>query len=369
MSVAATSVGGPESPQPADPTVADLFVWLLAHWKRILAAGFVAGLLGLGGSYLVPPTYTGKATFLLPQQQGAGQALLASLGGLAALAEGVGGARTPADQYAALMQSTTVADRMVDHFKLREIYDVKLRADARRRLDERTRILIGRRDGVMTVEVDDHDPKRAADMANQYVEELRGFSSRLAMSEAQQRRAFFEVHLKQARDELSRAQLALQGAGLSAGVLRAEPRAAADSYARLRAEVGAAEVRLQTLLRSLTENAPEVQRSRAQLDALRAHIARAERVDGNAGSSDYLARYRDFKYYETLTDLFSRQYEMARVDEAREGPLIQVIDVAAPPERKSSPRRAIVALICAAAGVLIAASTLLVRNRRMARPI
>jgi uncharacterized protein involved in exopolysaccharide biosynthesis len=367
MNVVTTPIGGPVPPGAPEPTVADLVVRLLAHWKAILGVALVAGLAGLGGSYLIPPKYTGKATFLVPQQQGAGQALLASLGGLAALADSAGAGRTPADQYASLMQSTTVADRIIDRFSLLDVYDVQLRADARRRLDERTRILIGRRDGLMTVEVDDHDPKRAADMANQYVEELRAFSSRLALSEAQQRRAFFEGHLKQARDELSRAQLALQGSGLGPGVLRAEPRAAADSYARLRAEVSAAEVRLQTLLRSLTENAPEVLRGQAQLDALRGQLARAEQADRHAGASDYLARYRDFKYQETLTDLFSRQYEMARVDEAREGPLIQIIDVAAPPERKSSPRRAVIAVLCASAGLLVACGTLLIVDRRISR--
>jgi uncharacterized protein involved in exopolysaccharide biosynthesis len=135
----------------------------------------------------------------------------------------------------------------------------------------------------------------------------------------------------------------------------------------LRAEVSAAEVRLLTLLRSLTENAPEVLRGQAQLDALRGQLVRAEQADRHAGASDYLARYRDFKYQETLTDLFSRQYEMARVDEAREGPLIQIIDVAAPPERKSSPRRAVFVVLSASAGLLVACGTLLIVDRRIAR--
>lgn len=345
-----------------DATVADLLLLLARRWRILLAGPLAAGAVAFGATYLVPQTFTASTSFLVPQSQGGAAALIASLGSLAALADG-GAGRTTGDQFASLLQSTTVADRLIDRFKLTEVYDVKLRADARLRLEENTRVITGRRGGMIVLEVDDHDPKRSADIANQYIEELRGVSARLALSEAQQRRVFFEGLLKKTRDDLVKAQMALQGSGFNQGVLRAEPRAAADSYARTRAEVSAAEVRLQTLQRSLTDSTPEVERAKAQLDALRGQLARVERADQSAAKPDYLMHYREFKYQETLFELFSRQYELARVDEAREGTLIQVVDVATTPERKSKPRRAVIAVIAALAAFFVLAGGIVLRDR------
>ncbi len=170
-------------------------------------------------------------------------------------------------------------------------------------------------------------------------------TNNLALTEAQQRRVFFEAQLKQTRDRLTQAQQALQASGFNPGALKAEPKAAADSYAKLQAEVTAAEVRLQTMRRSLADTAPEVQQQLAQLDALRAQLGKVEATTPSDGGPDYISKYRQFKYEETLFDLFSRQYELAKLDESREGSLIQVVDPATPPERKSKPKRAIVALV------------------------
>jgi uncharacterized protein involved in exopolysaccharide biosynthesis len=342
---------------------------LVKAWRWLLIVPLLGGAAGFAGSFAVAPTFTAKASFLLPQSPGsAAAAALASLGGLASLAEGAVGSRSPADQYATLMMSVTVADRLIDRFELNKIYETELRSDTRRRLENNTRIVIGRRDGLITVEVDDHDPKRSADMANQYIDELRTLSARLALTEAQQRRMFFEGQMGKAREELLKAQVALQGSGFSAGVLRTEPRAAADNYGRLRSEVAAAEVRLETLRRSLTDSAPEVQRASAQHAALRAQLNRAEQSDTSAAQPEYLARFREFKYRETLFDLFARQYEAARVDEAREGVLIQVVDAATPPERKSRPKRAVVATIAALATLLLLTVGLVVRDRLRTPP-
>lgn len=337
---------------------------LVKAWRWLLVVPLLGGVAGFAGSYLVPPTFTAKASFLLPQSPtNAAAAALASLGGLASLAEGAVGSRSPADQYAALMMSVVVADRLIDRFELDKVYETELRTDTRRRLENNTRILIGRRDGLIAVEVDDHDPKRSADMANQYVDELRALSARLALTEAQQRRMFFEGQMGKAREELLKAQVALQGSGFSAGVLRTEPRAAADNYGRLRSQVAAAEVGLETLRRSLTDSSPEVQLASAQYAALRAQLNRAEQSDTSAKQPEYLARFREFKYRETLFDLFARQYEAARVDEAREGVLIQVVDAASPPERKSKPKRAVVASIAALATLLLMMVGLIIRER------
>jgi uncharacterized protein involved in exopolysaccharide biosynthesis len=155
----------------------------------------------------------------------------------------------------------------------------------------------------------------------------------------------------------------LQSAGITAGAIKAEPKAAAESYARLKAETTAAEVRLQALRGALSDNAPEVVQQLAALSALRAQLARVEQVTDVQGGQDYIGKYREFKYQETLFELYAKQYELARVDEAREGGIIQVIDVAQPPEKKSKPKRAWIAIGTTLAAALILSAEILRRRR------
>ena len=303
------------------------------------------GLVALSCTYLIAPTFTAVTTFMPPQQAQSGAAsALAALGPLAGLAGGAVSTANPGDRYVALMQSVTVSDRLIERFKLMEIYESKFRVDARKSLASNVRISFGKKNGLIDVEVDDASPQRAADIANRYVDELRRVTAGLAVTEAQQRRMFFEQQLQQSRERLVQAQQALQASGFNPGALKAEPRAAAEGYARLKAEVTAAEVRLQVTRGSLTDAAPEVRLQQTTLAALRDQLARTEQAASPAGGPDYIGRYRDFKYQETLFDLYARQFELARVDESREGALIQVIDAATPPEKKTKPQRALIAL-------------------------
>jgi capsule polysaccharide export protein KpsE/RkpR len=341
----------------------ELAALLGQHLKLLVAGPLVAGVAALGITYLIAPTFTATTTFLPPQQQqSAAASVLASLGPLAGLAGAAGGIRTPADQYVALMQSVTVSDRIIEQFKLMQEYDEKYRMEARKELAKNVHIAVGKKDGLITVEVDDKSPQRAAAMANQYVEELRRMTGTIAVTEAQQRRVFFEHQLLQTKDKLTAAQLALQASGFSQGALKAEPKAAAEGYAKLRAEATAAEVRLQAMRGSLADDTPEVRQQQATLSALRSQLSRLEQATDVHGGPDYVGKYREFKYQETLFELFSRQYELARVDESREGALIQVVDVATPPERKSRPKRAITAVITTLATALLLAMALLVRH-------
>lgn len=332
------------------------------HLKLLVAGPLAAGLVALGIAFVVPPTFTATTKFLPPQQQqSAAASVLAQLGPLAGLA-GAAGVRTPADQYIALMQSVTVSDRIIERFKLMQEYDEEFRVEARKELAKNVRISAGKKDGLITVEVDDKSPQRAAEMANQYVEELRRMTSTIAVTEAQQRRVFFEHQLQQAKQSLTAAQEALRASGFDAGAIKAEPKAAAEGYAKLRAEVTAAEVRLQAMRGSLADDTPEVRQQQAVLAALRGQLARLEQSsDVNAGP-DYVGKYREFKYQETLFELFARQYELARVDESREGALIQVVDVAQPPERKSKPKRGLIAVITTLATGVVLVAGLLVRQ-------
>ncbi len=323
----------------------DLFTPLSQHRRLLLLAPVLAGVLALGVTFLMKPVFVSSTVFLPPQQQQSGAAsALASLGALAGFAGG-GAIKSPADQYVSLMQSDTVADRMIDQFHLMTVYKAKFRFEARKDLDIHTQILPGKKDGLITVTVDDHDPERAAAMANQYVEELRRMTSLLAVTEAQQRRAFFEKQLQDSKQRLTTAQMALQASGFNPGALNTEPKAAADAYATLRAQLTAAEIKLETLRGNLANGAPEVSQQAATVAALRSRLADAERVSVPQGAGpDYIGKYRQFKYEETLFDLMAKQYEIARVDESREGGLIQVVDRAQPAEWKSRPKRALIAI-------------------------
>jgi uncharacterized protein involved in exopolysaccharide biosynthesis len=326
-------------------SLGEIWAVLTPRAKLLTLAPLAAGFIALGASHLIPPTFTATTTFLPPQQaQSSAVSALASLGALGGLAGGISGVSSPGERYVALLQSVTLSDRIVDSFKLMDVYEAKYRVDARKILAGNVRVTLGKKDGLMTVQVDDKSPKRAAEIANRYVEELRLFTGTLAITEAQQRRVFFERHLQQSRDRLAQAQQALESSGFSPGALKAEPKAAADAYARLKAETTGAEMRLSLLRSSLTDSAPEVKQQLSAVQALRQQLARAESASSTTDNPGYVSRYREFKYQETLFDLYARQFEVARSDESREGALIQVVDPATPPELKSGPKRAMIAV-------------------------
>lgn len=329
---------------------------VLPHTKKIVAGALLAGAAGYGISMLITPIFTARATIISPQQQqNSAAAALQSLGALAGLAGG-GGIKSPADQYVSVMQSVTVSNRIIDRFKLMSLYEAKFRQDAIKQLSGNVRITPGKKDNLIDIDVDDEDPKRAAEIANAYVEELRWVTNHLALTEAQQRRAFFDQQLHQTKDALQAAQLQVQKTGFTAGALKSEPKAAAEAYARTKAEIAATEVRLGALRKSLTDNSPEVQQQAAALASLRAQLSQFERPLESSSNQDYVTAYREFKYQEALFEIYAKQFELAKMDEAREGTLIQVLDPATPPERKSKPRRAAIAVASAViAGLLLTA--------------
>ena len=325
--------------------LAVLWAALLSRAQWVLGGSVLVGALAYGATFLVTPTYTAKANFLPPQQQSSASSALASLGGLGALAglSGLGG-KTTADQYVAFMQSNRVVDSVIDKFDLIKVYESKFRMDARKELLNNAKILVGKKDGLISVSVDDEDPKRASDIANAFIDGLRGITNTLAVSEAQQRRVFFQQQLELSKQALTAAQVALQSSGFNAGAIKAEPKAAAEGFAKLKAELTGAEIKLQSLRGMLSDSSPEVSQQSRIVAALRAELGRVEQKDVGRGDVEYIAKYREYKYQETLFEMFAKQYEAARVDESREGALIQVLDVATPPERRSKPIRSVVAL-------------------------
>lgn len=356
---------GPSEPLPPSGEetsfgLLDLVLPLAQHFRSLLIVPVVVGALALGATYLQPPTFTARTTLLPPTAQGSASALIGSLGSLAGLA-GASVSRTPGDQFVSMLTSRTIADRLVDEFGLLKVYGAEFRFHARDRLAANSRVAVDKKDGLITIEVDDESPKRAADLANAYVRLLREMTATMAVTEAQQRRQFFERELAAARRNLSRAQADLQASGISESMLRAEPKAAAEAVSSIRAEVAATEIQLRVLRRGLTDSAPEVQRLLSKLGGLREELNRLERQQPR-DESNYIDKYREFKYQESLTEAFSRQFELARLDEIRDGATIQVIDQAIVPEWKSRPKRAKTSVVAAIAAAFVFAGFLIARH-------
>ena len=333
-------------PEEDEISLLDIGVVIAENIRLLVFGPLVVGLIALGITFQIAPTFTARTSFLPPQQQqSASSAMLSQLGALSGLAASATGFKNPSDQFVALLKSVAVADRLIDRFKLMERYDVEFRLDARKVLANSSKISSGK-DGLLVVEVDSKSPHLAADIANAYVAELRTLLGSLALTEAQQRRVFFERQLEQTKVKLTAAQVALNSIGVSADTIKSDPKAAVETVARLGAQVTAQEVKLASMRGYLTETAPEFRQAQLALSALRAQLSKSEAggvLTSSAGG--YIEKYRDLKYQETLFELFARQFELAKVDEAREGALIQVVDMALPPERKSKPAMALIAVV------------------------
>ena len=328
----------------------DLLQVVVDNLRLLVLGPLLCGLAALGISFAIAPTFTAKTQFLPPQQQQSSAAsMLASLGALGGLAGVATGLKSPADQYIAFMKSVSVQDALIERFKLLEKYEVKLKTDARVSLTGSVRIASGK-DGLMIVEVDDEDPKFAADLANAYVEELRNLLGRLAVTEAQQRRMFFEKQLQITKENFTKADLALKSSGINSSVLKSSPASAVETVARFKAGISVQEVKLGAMRNYLTESSPDFKQALNELASLKTQLAKAEKEEpASKEASDYVARYREFKYQETMFELFAKQFELAKVDESREGAVIQVLDIAQPPERKAKPKKAMIAIVAALA--------------------
>ena len=337
----------------------DLLQTIVDNLRLLVLGPLAVGVTALGISFFIPPTYTAKTQFLPPQQQqSAAASLLSSLGSLGGLAGAVGGIKSPSDQYLAYMKSVTLQDSLIERFKLLERYEAKTKLDARLALTGNLRAVSGK-DGLISVEVDDKDPNFAADLANAHVEELSKLLGKLATTEAQQRRLFFEKQLTLANDKMIQSEITLKATGVSGSVLKASPASAVAAVAGLQAAVTSQEVKLGAMRGYLTESAPDFKQAMSELSNLKAQLAKQEKDSpATAGKAttegDYITKYREFKYHETLFELFAKQLELAKVDEAREGAVIQVLDAAQPPERKSKPKKALIAIIATlAAGFVL----------------
>ena len=363
------------------PTVGltDLLTWL-GEGKRLIAAVTLGvAIAALIYAFLTPPIFTARATMLAPgsQQQSGSSAALAALGSLGGLAGGLA-PKSPDELYVALMKSDSVLRALANRFKLLEHYDTDTFETLRKLVPGYIRISTDKKSGLITVEVDDESAKFAADLANAHKDEVAKILERLAVSEAQLRRVFFENQLKETKENLVKAEQALQVVQEKSGVIVLDKQAEAliGGAALLRAQIVEREVQLKVLRTSATDQNPDVIRLNSELRALRTELARMESsTEAPTGSAvdlpvgkipaaaiDYVRARRELKLQETLLEGMVRQYEIAKLDEAKEGPGLQQVDIALPPDRKSKPSRALIVLASALIALLLTSAFVVVRR-------
>jgi uncharacterized protein involved in exopolysaccharide biosynthesis len=369
---AAAAKNQPAAAWDGDQALSDPYGVLAKHKSVFLSLPLVAALLAAVYSLLVTPIYTAQ-TRILPPQSGqstiasmmAGQAVIGATGasGLAAL-----GLKNPADLYVGILQGNSISDAIIERFELRKKYHADFIEDARLGLEKRSRIT-ATRESIITIEVDDPDPGTAARMANAFVEELQRLTQRVAITEAGQRRLFFEKRLEEAKNGLAQAETAMQKTQERTGVLKLDDQGKAiiELISGLRAELARKEVEVSSLQTFATADNPDYIRAQRQLDQLREQLRRMEKSGATRGSGvfvptaklpeagvEYLRALREVKYAETMFDVLAKQYELAKLDEGRESSLVQIIDPALPPERRSWPRRTLMVIVAVMLGVLLA---------------
>jgi uncharacterized protein involved in exopolysaccharide biosynthesis len=293
--------------------------------------------------------------------------LLGQFGALAS-ATGLGGSlgiKNPIDLYIGILQSQSVTDAMVKRFDIVRRFHPKRFSDARLMIQRSAKFTAGK-DGMITIAATDSDPRRAAAMANAFVDELYSLNNRLAIGGASQRRLFFEQQLAQEKDKLADAEVALKKTEESTGVIApsGQTETIIRRVAQMQADITSREVQLAALRTSSTDQNPDVIRLMSELNGLRGQLRELESGSGKHAPGDislttanvpqagleYIRKERDVKYHQFLFDLLARQYEAARIDEAKAAPVIQVVDPALPPDRKSAPFRALWGIVGGALG-------------------
>ena len=349
----------------------DLLTWIGQSKRWVAVVTVLAALVSLGIALALPPVYTARTTLLPPgaQQQSSSAAALAALGSLGGLAGGPG-AKTPDELYVALLKSDSVQRSLAEQFALNKRYDVKTYETLRKVLPKYIRVTSDKKTGIISVEVDDEEPKFAANLANAHASEITKVLARLAVSEAQVRRLFFEQQLKDTKEHLIKAEQDLRLVQEKSGVIVLDKQAEAmiTGAAMVRAQIAEREVQLKVLRTAATDQNPDVMRLGSELGALRGELARMESSRGGtpgstvdmpvgkipAAAIDYVRARRELKLQEMLLESMIRQYEIAKLDEAKEGPVLQQVDVAQPPDYKSKPSRALIVASATLLGLLAA---------------
>ena len=355
---------------------------LLAGRKLILAGILAGGVLGALAVLLLKPTYTATATFLPPNSTSSNSSALLSqlgafsggLGGGGSALGALGGMKDQGAIYVGILESRSVADDLIRQFDLQKIYKTKKMSSTEKALANHTKFVPGK-DTLVKVNVEDHDPKRAADMANAYLAALSKQNDRLALTEAAQRRAFFERQLETQKNQLADAEVELAKTEEQTGMIHPSGQAQLQmlTIAQTRAAISSREIQLEAMSQGATDQNPEMVRLRSEIVGLKAQLAQLENssAKGSPGdievptskvpqlTLDYVRKERELKYHETLYELLLRQFESAKLDESRSAPMMQVIDYAVVPDTKSGPPRVPLTLLSAMLGGLLVAGWIL----------
>lgn len=354
------------SPGPADVRFMDIMILLAKRKRLIFGLPLIMGLCATLISVALPNIYQANAKLLPPQQaQSGAQAMLAQLGGAAGIAASLGGIKNPNEMYIGMLKSRTIADRMIARFDLKKVYDLDLLEKTRKELASNSTFTTGK-DGLINIEVEDENPQRVAEMANAYVEELSRLTTVLAVTEASQRRMFFERQLALAKNNLAEAEASLKGTISTRGVIsvEGETRAIVETIARLRAQIAVKEIQFGAMQAFVTPGNQEYKRIQQEIASMRAELSKLENGSPSEASAsesrpkpvglENIKVLRDVKYQQMLYELLAKQFELARLDESKDVSIIQVLDKAVAPERKVRPIRSLIVALSTLLGVFMA---------------
>ncbi len=353
---------------------------LLDYWrvlvKRKLLIGIIVGVAFVGSiiySLTLPPIYASTASIFPPQQESPMAAGLASQlpGGLGALAGGFLGVSAPVDQWLAILKSEAIKDAIIQRFDLTRPFKAKTMEDARRTLSGMLKVSKSK-EGIISITVEDKDPQRSAVLANAFVEELDRINKGMVTTSGRRTRVFVEERLKGAKEELTKTEEAIRGFQEKNKAVKLDDQSTAiiSAIGTVKGQLMAKEVELQTLLSYATPSNPQAEILNTQVKELREKLRELEQGKTNPGhttsqdifiptakipnlSIQYVRLLRDAKVQQTLYELLTQQYEMARIQEAKDTPTVQVLDSAKVPTNQSKPKKKqIVVLATLAAGFL-----------------
>lgn len=328
------------------------------NWRMIAKITVIAAAVSVGISLCLPNIYTATTRILPPQQDSSDLIgmLMAAPNGMGGLAADLLGKGSPADMYVSILNCEAMSDKIIDRFKLMEQYEDKYRVDTYNDLDKKVDISAGKKDGIITISVEDKDPKRSAAIANAYVEELNKLLAKLNITGAKQNRTYLEERLTKAKVDLARAEDALKQFQSKNKALDITDQAMGTikGVADLEAQLAAEEVKLSGLRRVLTDSSQEVKNELSIITNIKTQIAKFEgphlnsSVPGVASvpelGQQYLRLMREFKIQETIVELLTRQNEIAKLSEAKDTASIQIIQTAREPDKKTKPRRTLIVL-------------------------
>jgi capsule polysaccharide export protein KpsE/RkpR len=373
---------------------------LLWQHRRILARVTAISLVvGLGLACLIPKQYKAVTTIMPPDQQGSGAMLLAALAGrstglgsLGSLAGGLLGGHPTDALYEDMLRSGAVSDHLIDKFHLQQLYRKRYRFTTAKRLAHLTTITDDKKSGVITIAVEDTDPIRARDMAQAYLDELNNLLTRTSTSSAHQERIFIESRLHSVGADLEQAQLALSAfsSTTSAIDIKEQTRGMIDAGARVQGELLVEQSGLQSLRQIYGDGNVRVRETEARIATLQheleimtgssAPLPDAAADHGTVDTEDkgelypplrqlprlavpYADLYRRVRIQEAVFELLTQQYEMARIEEAKDIPVVSVIDPPGVPEKKFFPPRVLITLLVTFLSFVAASTLILLRDR------